>query len=108
MVRFPKGSTGLMQRYGEIEFLLRQPLKSDQDIEDTHTIATSSIKVLTEARYGMLARGAIPWEQEAFYAATIPNMTVKALDACSAGNMWEQYPPTPMTREWLVKNNFIK
>ena len=71
-------------------------------------IIPSSIKVLTEARYGMIARGAIPWEQEAFYVSTKPNMTVKALNACAAGNMWEQYPPTPMTREWLVENNFIK
>jgi hypothetical protein len=71
-------------------------------------VIPSNIKVLTEARYGMIARNAIPWEQEAFYAATIPNMTVKALDACSAGNMWSVYPPTPMTREWLVKNNYIK
>jgi hypothetical protein len=46
MVRFPKGTTGLMQRYGEVEFLLRQPMKSDQEIVDTHAVATSSIKVL--------------------------------------------------------------
>jgi len=71
-------------------------------------VIPSSIKVLTEARYGMIARGAIPWEQEAFYVATKPGMTVNALNACAAGNMWETYKPTPMTREWLVKNNYIK
>ena len=71
-------------------------------------VIPSRIKVLTEARYGMIARAAIPWEQEAFYAATQTNMTVKALNACAAGNMWETYQPTPMTREWLVENNFIK
>ena len=71
-------------------------------------VIPSSIKVLTEARYGMIARAAIPWEQEAFYAATQTNMTVKALNVCAAGNMWETYQPTPMTREWLVENNFIK
>ena len=71
-------------------------------------IIPSHIKVLTEARYGMIARGAIPWEQEASYAATQPNMTVKALNACSTGKMWEVYPPTPLTRKWLVKNNYIK
>jgi len=71
-------------------------------------IIPSSIKVLTEARYGLIARNAIPWEQEAFYAATKPNMTVKALNACAAGNMWETYKPTPLTRQWLVQNNYIK
>ena len=27
-----------MQRYGEIEFLLRAPMKSDEEIENTHII----------------------------------------------------------------------
>jgi hypothetical protein len=64
-------------------------------------------KVLTEARYGMIAPKAIPWEQEAAWAAVTPYMTVDAMKACNTGSMWEQYPPTPMTREWLTENNYI-
>ena len=52
--------------------------------------------------------GAIPWEKEAYWAGKTEGMTAKALAACANGNMWEIYPPTPMTREWLVKNGYIK
>jgi len=51
---------------------------------------------------------AIPWEKEAFWAGKTENMTMDALKACADGNMWEVYPPTPMTKEWLEKNGFIK
>ena len=50
-----------------------------------------------------------PWENEAFFAATQPGMTVEALTACAAEKpMWEQYTPTPMTAEWLVQQGYIK
>jgi hypothetical protein len=35
-------------------------------------------------------------------------MTQDALEACATGKMWEIYPPTPMTREWLEENGYIK
>ena len=50
--------------------------------------------------------GAIPWEKEAFWAGKTENMTMNALAACARGNMWEVYPPTPMTNEWLEKNGY--
>ena len=50
---------------------------------------------------------AIPWEKEAFWAGKTEWMTQAALEACAAGNMWEIYEPTPMTREWLELNGFI-
>ena len=51
---------------------------------------------------------AIPWEKEATWAGRTQGMTMKALQSCAAGTMWSDYDPTPMTREWLVKNGFIK
>jgi len=54
-----------------------------------------------------LQPGAIPWEKEAMWAGKTENMTMNALAACAGGNMWEVYEPTPMTREWLERNNYI-
>ena len=50
---------------------------------------------------------AIPWEKEATWAGKTEGMTMKALQSCAAGNMWEVYDPTPMTREWLVENGYL-
>ena len=55
----------------------------------------------------MLQPSAIPWEKEAMWAGKTENMTMNALAACAGGNMWEVYEPTPMTREWLERNNYI-
>jgi len=51
---------------------------------------------------------AVPWESEATWAGKTEGMTAKALSACATGKMWEVYEPTPMTREWLEENGFIK
>jgi hypothetical protein len=51
---------------------------------------------------------AVPWEAEATWAGKTEGMTQKALEACAAGNMWEVYPPTPLTRAWLEAEGFIK
>ena len=66
-----------------------------------------NVKDITKLRY-MDQRKAIPWEQEAIWAASIDGKTVEALNVCAAGNMWETYEPTPKTREWLTKNGYIK
>ena len=50
---------------------------------------------------------AIPWEKEATWAGKTEGMTLKALKSCAAGTMWSDYDPTPMTREWLVKEGYI-
>tara|TARA_X000001388_G_C2232423_1_gene123733 strand:+ start:477 stop:1145 length:669 start_codon:yes stop_codon:yes gene_type:complete len=65
-------------------------------------------KVMADLRYGQNMPKAIPWEQEAIWSASVPNMTADALNACASGQMWNEYEPTPMTREWLVKNNYIQ
>jgi hypothetical protein len=65
-------------------------------------------KLMANVRYGLLQPQSIPWEQEAIWAGSQQYMTADALNACAAGSMWMEYEPTPMTREWLVKNNYIK
>ena len=51
---------------------------------------------------------AIPWEKEAYWAGHTEGMTQAALESCAAGTMWTDYEPTPMTKEWLIENNYIK
>ena len=51
---------------------------------------------------------AVPWEAEASWAGTTEGMTMKALEACATGKMWEVYEPTPLTREYLEKEGFIQ
>ena len=48
-----------------------------------------------------------PWEKEATWAGKTEGMTSDALAACAKGNMWEVYEPTPLTREYLVKEGYI-
>jgi len=50
---------------------------------------------------------AVPWEAEATWAGKTEGMTMKALDACASGKMWEVYEPTPLTRKFLVEEGFI-
>ena len=50
---------------------------------------------------------AVPWEAEATWAGKTEGMTQKALEACARGKMWEEYPPTPLTRQWLEENKYI-
>jgi hypothetical protein len=61
-------------------------------------------RVMAERTY---PSSAVPWEAEAQWAGRTANMTQEALKACAAGEMWKVYEPTPMTREWLVENNYI-
>ena len=65
-------------------------------------------KLMADIRYGLMQPKAIPWEQEAIWAAEQPNMTAEALSACSAGRMWDTYEPTPLTRKWLEKNGYLR
>ena len=51
---------------------------------------------------------AIPWEKEATWAGRTAGMTQKALESCARGDMWTDYKPTPLTKEWLEKNGYIK
>ena len=60
---------------------------------------------LVERTYPPAAR---PWEAEATWAGRTEGMTAKALTACATGAMWEIYEPTPLTREYLEKEGYIK
>ena len=51
---------------------------------------------------------ALPWEKEATWAGRTEWMTTNALKACATGEMWKVYEPTPLTREYLVKEGYIK
>ena len=53
-------------------------------------------------------KSAWPWEAEASWAGKTEAMTADALNACAAGQMWTEYPPTPLTREYLVKEGYIQ
>ena len=53
-------------------------------------------------------KSAWPWEAEASWAGKTEAMTADALNACAVGQMWTEYPPTPLTREYLVKEGYIK
>ena len=53
-------------------------------------------------------KSAWPWEAEASWAGKTEAMTADALNACAAGQMWTEYPPNPLTREYLVKEGYIK
>ena len=53
-------------------------------------------------------RASIVWEKEAYWAGHTDGMTQKALEVCAGGNMWETYEPTPLTKEYLVKEGYIK
>ena len=63
-------------------------------------------QVMVERTYD--DKSAWPWEKEASWAGRTEGMTMKALEACAAGSMWEVYEPTPLTRKYLVKEGFIK
>ena len=62
-------------------------------------------RVLAKRTYPSHAQ---PWEAEATWAGKTEGMTMKALEACATGKMWEVYEPTPLTREYLEKEGFIQ
>ena len=49
----------------------------------------------------------VPWEAEATWAGKTEGMTMKALQACANGNMWEAYKPTPLTLQWLKEEGYV-
>ena len=49
-----------------------------------------------------------PWEAEATWAGKTENMTQEALESCARGKMWLDYEPTPLTRQWLEENNYVR
>lgn len=65
-------------------------------------------KILVSEAYSSRP-SSIPWEQEAHMAGNTKNMTRDALKVCASSTpIWEVYPPTPFTREFLVEEGYIK
>jgi len=62
-------------------------------------------RVMAERTY---PKSAVPWEAEAGWAGHTEGMTMKALQACAAGEMWKVYEPTPLTKKWLENEGFIQ
>ena len=60
---------------------------------------------MVEATY---PKSAWPWEAEASWAGRTESMTANALNACAAGEMWNEYEPTPLTRKFLVEKGYIR
>ena len=61
-------------------------------------------RVMAERTY---PEHAVPWEAEAGWAGRTEGMTMQALQACAAGEMWKVYEPTPLTRKYLVEEGYI-
>ncbi len=67
------------------------------------------LQALTENTYTAAGKeSSVIWEKEAYWMGHTEGATLTALKACKAGNMWEEYPPTPLTREFLVEKGYIK
>lgn len=83
------------------------------------TITNNNIAIIypqeaVPAAYVLMAEiayppSAQPWEAEAKWAGSTPNMTLEVLRTINrTGNQpWKEIEPTPMTREWLESNGFI-
>lgn len=69
-------------------------------------VVPHSYQLRADALYG--GGPAVPWEKEAMWAMETESMTANALRACASteGRIWDVYPPTPMTGEWLVENGY--
>ena len=53
--------------------------------------------------------GVLPWEREAKWAGSTPNMTLEVLKIINETNNkpWEAIEPTPLTRLWLERNGYL-
>ena len=64
---------------------------------------------MTRASYESMGQSrAVPWEADANWAEEQSNQTVKYLEMCAKGPLWEQVRPTPMTMEWLIGCGYMK
>jgi hypothetical protein len=85
---------------GTIDNTIIAVIKNDEDIP----------QLWKDMAADVYPASALPWEQEATWAGREEGMTLDALKACSTGAMWEQpgYSPTPLTRQYLIDEGYIK
>lgn len=63
----------------------------------------------TRLSYEPIGQGrAVPWEADANWAEEQSGQTVKYLEMCAKGPLWDQVRPTPMTMEWLIGCGWMK
>jgi len=76
-------------------------IRAEEDVPQAYVLATN-IAYASQPQ-------AIPWEKEAKWAGGTPNMTLEVLRIINQTNNrpWEVIEPTPMTREWLIREGFI-
>jgi hypothetical protein len=67
------------------------------------------IAVAANLAYGENNPG-LPWEREGKWAGYTPNMTVEVLQIINRtdNKPWTEIEPTPLTRQWLEENGYIK
>lgn len=83
---------------GSIKNSLIAIIKPEEDVPEIW-------RTMAERTY---PKASVPWEAEASWAGRTEGMTMKALEACANGKMWEVYEPTPLTKQWLVDEGYIK
>lgn len=85
---------------GTIDNSLIAIIRSEEDVP-------REFALLAEISYSPSAR---PWEAEAKWAGSTPGMTLEVLKIINEtnGRPWEAIDPTPLTREYLVKEGYIK
>ena len=85
---------------GTIDNSLIAIIRSEEDVPREFVL-------LAEISYSPAAR---PWEAEAKWAGSTPGMTLEVLKIINEtnGRPWEVIEPTPLTREYLVNEGYIR
>lgn len=83
---------------GSIENSMIAIIHNEEDVPDIW-------RRMTEDNY---PPHSVPWEAEATWAGKTEGMTQNALESCAAGTMWTDYELTPLTRQWLKEEGYIK
>ena len=87
---------------GGLETSFMAQVHQDNEIPDW-------LRKMVERTYSFAGMGrAVPWEVDANWAEEQSNVTAEKLEMCAKGPLWEQIPPTPMTKEWLIGCGFMK
>ena len=86
---------------GTIDNTLIAIIKNEEDVPQAYVLQA-------EIAYGNTP--VLAWEKEAKWAGSTPNMTLEVLRIINEtnGRPWEVLEPTPLTRQYLVNEGYIK
>ena len=86
---------------GTIDNTLIAIIKNEEDVPQEYVLQA-------EISYGNTP--VLAWEKEAKWAGSTPNMTLEVLRIINEtnGRPWEVLEPTPLTRQYLVNEGYIK